>query len=234
MTRIGGAGRRAEREEDRHVELRHRIPERPPGGAVEARRARKEVCVLRDDLERVEPVGLDGFARLGDDRVGLALDPPLVDRRHRTEAVGVGADTGGLVLDILRQRRVDMEQRPVDARVVHVGDEVAGAVLERVGRQEDLGVVLAVDRPDQTFPVVVHPEIAVGREADGPVGRRLEEERGVARRPIADAKSRLVVPGVTPLPQRHVIGHGRVTGERVGRAEAVGVRVDDRRHRRRR
>ena len=127
-----------------------------------------------------------------------------------------------------------MEQRPVDAGVVHVGDEVAGRVFERVRRQEDLGEVVAVDGPDEPLAVAIDSEVTIGGQPDGSVGRRLEQHRGVARRPVPDSERRLVVPGVAPLPERHVVPDGRVTRRGVGRAEAVGVRIDDRRHLRRR
>ena len=226
---IGGRVTRTDREEDRHVERGDRIPERPPRLVRDGQVRLEPVGVLGDDLERVQAVDLDGRDRLGDDGVRLGRDPPFVHRGHRAEPVRVGADAGRQVLDVLGQRRVHVEERPVDPRVVHVGDEVARRVGERVGRQEDLGVVVAVDRPDQPLGVVVDPERPVARQLTAVRTARLEQEARVAGRPVAQAEGRLVVAGVAPLPEVEVVLDGRMPGQRVGRREAVRVRVDDHR-----
>ena len=154
---------------------------------------------------------LDGRTRLGDDRVGLALDPPLVDGRHRAKSIRICAHAGGLVLDVLREGGIDMEQRPVDAGVVHVGDEVAGRIFERVRRQEDLGEVVAVDGPDEPLAVAVDSKVTIGGQPDGSVRRSLEQHRGVARGPSRTRNAGWWCPGVAPLPERHVVLDGRVT-----------------------
>ncbi len=93
-----------------------------------------------------------------------------------------------------------MQERPVDPGVVHLGDQVAGRERERVGRQEVLGVVVAIHRPGQPPAVVVDPEVAIAGETAAAIRGRLEQQPRIAGRPVPDAKRRLVVARVGPLP----------------------------------
>jgi hypothetical protein len=87
-------------------------------------------------------------------------------------------------------------------------------------------VVFAIHRPHQATAVAVDAERAV-RSEPRVAGGRIQEQAGVTGRTIADAKRRLVMEGIRPLPHPQVFVGGRVAGDAVGRGEAVGVAVDD-------
>ena len=111
------------------------------------------------------------------------------------------------------KRGVDVEERPVDARVVHLARSGCRALNSSVfRRQEVLRVVLAVDRPDEPVVVVVDPEVAVARGVGSPSAPCSSSSVESPGRPVAHPERRLVVPGVAPLPERQVVVDGRMPG----------------------
>ena len=171
---------------------------------------------------------------VADDPVRVAGDGGLVDRRHRVEPARVAPDAVGQVGDIEAERPVDVDQRHVDAGVVHLADAAPrperGVV--QVRWIDLLGVVLAIERPGQPVVGPVDPEVDIGGGPERVVRRRVQQAPRVRRCAIARPPRRLVVERVEDLDLAEVGRPRRVARRFVGRDEAVDVRVDDHRPRR--
>ena len=224
----GLAGAGAEGEEHGHPEAGHRLPERPQVLPV-PRVGAVVVGVGRVELDGVQAVVLHGGHGLGDDRVQLARQPPLVDWGHRADPLRIDGHRLRLEGRAAAEHGVHVEQDLVDAGVVHLGDQVVRGVpqVRQVGRVELLGAVLAVDGPHDPPLVVIDAEVDVGEvvEVHRPAGGG--QHLGGGRRAVADAPGRLVVGGLSSLDPLQVVGGGGVAARGVGRREAVGVGVDD-------
>ena len=164
-------------------------------------------------------------------RSGSRGDGGLVDRRHRVEPPGIGPDAVGQVGDIQAERAVHVDQRHVDAGVVHLADAAArseGGVVQ-VRWVDLLGVVLAIERPGQPVVGPVDPEVDIGGGPERVVRRRVQQAPRVRGCAIARPPRRLVMERVEDLDLAQVGGHVAVARQLVGRDEAVDVRVDDHR-----
>ena len=162
-------------------------------------------------------------------RSGVTGDRGLVDRRHRVEPSRVGPDAVGQVGDVEAQGTVHVDQRDIDAGVVHLTDAAPrperGVV--QVRRVDLLRVVLAVERPGQPVVGPVDSKVDVGGGPERVVRRRIQEAPCVGGCAVARPPCRLVMQCVEDLDLAQVGGRVRVTRRLVGRDEAVDVRVDD-------
>ena len=167
---------------------------------------------------------MDAFER---PRFGWVVDVPLVHERESPEPVGVSSDGLG---DIVVQAAVEvaaLDDGAVDARVVHLGDDVfrRGLEVAHGGREVLLEVVDTVGGPD---------ELAVSSAAEvdvvhGVQRRVLAVEEGLLgdHGVVGDAAHGLVVRHDGVLDVAQVLPCGGVAGGAAHGREDVRVGVDD-------
>ena len=159
--------------------------------------------------------------------LGGVVGFPLVHEGETPEPIGVAGDGVG---DVVVQAAVEvpaLDDGAVDARVVHLRDDVlrCGLKVAHGGREVLLEVVDAVGCPD---------ELAVSPAAKVDVVHGVQrhvlavEERLMGDRDVVgDAAHGLVVNHDGVLDVAHVLADGRVPGGAAHGREDVGVGVDD-------
>ena len=142
-------------------------------------------------------------SRSAETRSGCGADRGLVDGCHGAQPVGVAPDASCEVRRVVAEHAVDVDEPPVDPRVVHLRDAARRAVCEvgEVRRVDLLGDVLPVDRPDEPSMGVVDPKRRVGG-AQRVIGRGIQQPARVGRGAVAHPPRRLVVQRMPHLEAR--------------------------------